>query len=53
MHLEFKPQDPGQGSLHFWLLQASFCAQSELTVHSGLQVGGVPIYSGRQEHTAW
>lgn len=52
-HFEFKPHVPGQGFLHFWLLHASDCAQSELIMHSGLQVGGLPIYSGRQEQTAW
>lgn len=26
---------------------------SELTVHSGLQLGGLPKYVGKQEQTAW
>ena len=47
------PHVPGQGFLHFWLLHASFWAHSELTTHSGLHVGGLPIYPGTQEHTAW
>ena len=42
---------PGQGSRHFWLRQAVTWEQSELTTHSGLQSGGFPIYSGRQEQT--
>lgn len=33
-------------------MQALVKAHSELTVHSGLQPGGLPIYSGKQEHTA-
>lgn len=47
------PQLPGQGFKHFWLLQASFWGQSVLTIHSGLQVGGLPIYPLMQEQTAW
>lgn len=34
-------------------MHALFNGQSELVVHSGLHAGGVPIYSGRQEQTAW
>lgn len=52
-HLAFIPHVPGHGSLHFWLLHASFCGQSALLVHSGLQVGGLPIYPTTHEHTAW
>lgn len=44
------PQDPGQGSLHFSRMQAKLLAHSELIVHSGLQFGGLPIYSAKQEH---
>lgn len=33
-------------------MQAFVKVHSELTVHSGLQPGGLPIYSGRQEQTA-
>lgn len=47
-----RPHVPGQGSWHFWLMQALFWAHSELTVHSGLQPGGDPMYVGRQEQTA-
>lgn len=47
------PQVPGQGSKHFWLIQAKFNAHSELIIHSGLQDGGVPIQLGWQEQTAY
>lgn len=46
------PQVPGHGSIHFWLTQASFNGHSELTIHSGRQAGGLPIYPGTQEQTA-
>lgn len=46
------PHVPGQGSLHFWFMQALFWAHSELTMHSGRHDGGAPTYSGWQEHTA-
>lgn len=39
--------------MHFWLTQASFKEHSVLETHSGLQVGGEPMYPGTQEHTAW
>lgn len=52
-HLAFNPQVPGQGSMHFWLTQAWFNGQSELTTHSGLHDGGVPIKLGTQVQTAW
>lgn len=52
-HNAFQPQVPEQGSMHFWLLQAWFLGQSELTTHSGLQLGGLPRNPGTQEHTAW
>jgi vacuolar-type H+-ATPase subunit B/Vma2 len=38
----FDPQDPGQGSLHFRLIQASWLPHSELITHSGRQFGGAP-----------
>lgn len=37
-----KPHEPTQGFMHFWLLQLSFGGQSELTTHSGRQIGGFP-----------
>ncbi len=46
------PQVPGQGSLHLNLWQALFVGHSALTTHSGLQSGGAPWYSGKQEQTA-
>lgn len=52
-HLAPTPQVPAQGSLHFWFEHASFKLQSELTVHSGRQVGGLPIKPTMQEQTAW
>ena len=52
-HLAFMPQVPGQGSVHFWLIQALSSGHSELTTHSGLQLGGLPTYVGKHEHTAW
>lgn len=51
-HLALSPQVPGQGSEHFCLMQALLRGHSELTVHSGLHPGGLPVYSGKQEHTA-
>ena len=44
------PQRPGQGSWHFLLMQALSVGQSAFTTHSGRQLGGDPIISGRQEH---
>lgn len=44
------PQEPGQGSLHFWFIHAKLLEQSSLMVHSGLQLGGLPSNSGRHEH---
>lgn len=49
-HWAFCPQIPGQGSLHFWLIHANLSAHSLLLIHSGLQYGGDPTYSGKQEH---
>lgn len=47
------PQFPGQGSLHFWFIQALSYEHSELTIHSGRHPGGLPVYSGKHEQTAW
>jgi hypothetical protein len=44
----FEAQVPGQGSTHFWLMQALWDGQSELTKHSGAE----PIIFGRQPHWA-
>lgn len=48
-HSAFDPHEPGQGSLHFWLMQAKLLEHSLLLIHSGLQFGGAPINSGKQE----
>lgn len=45
----FSPHVPGQGSLHFWLIQAKWLEHSLLLTHSGLQLGGWPINWGKQE----
>lgn len=47
----FLPQGPGQGEIHFRLTQVFSDEHSELTTHSGLQLGGDPWYSGKHEHT--
>lgn len=47
------PQELGHGSMHFWLTQARSWGHSEFRTHSGRHIGGVPVYSGRQEQTAW
>lgn len=51
-HFVFVPHVPGHGSLHFRSMQALLVEHSELTTHSGLQPGGLPIKSGKQEQTA-
>lgn len=52
MQTVFRPQLPGHGSTHFWLIQALSLEHSALVTHSGLQLGGLPKYDGRQEQTA-
>lgn len=44
-----KPQEPGQGSTHFSRIHALLLIQSEFIVHSGLQLGGAPMYVARHE----
>lgn len=51
-HFALIPQVPGHGSIHFWLTQASFKGHSLLVRHSGLHVGGLPMYPETQEQTA-
>ncbi|KAJ4432721.1 hypothetical protein ANN_21358 [Periplaneta americana] len=58
LHCAPAPQDPGQGSRHFSLRQAKLLGHSELITHSGRQLGGLPVYVGRQEQegvppTSW
>lgn len=48
-HSALIPHIPGQGSLHFWLMHAKWLAHSLLLTHSGLQLGGTPMYSGKHE----
>lgn len=50
LHSAPAPQEPGQGSRHFSLIQDKILGHSALMVHSGLQLGGEPAYSGKQEH---
>lgn len=47
------PQEPGHGSLHFLFRHAIFDAHSVLLVHSGRQLGGAPMYSGKHVHCAF
>ena len=47
-HSVLEPHEPGQGSLHFRLMQAKLLEHSLLLTHSGLQFGGEPIKSGKQ-----
>lgn len=49
LHCAPTPHDPGHGSLHFSLMQAKLLGHSEFTIHSGLQLGGLPINPFRQE----
>lgn len=49
-HSAFGAQDPGQGSLHFIFIHAKLYEHSLFVIHSGLQFGGEPINSGKQEH---
>lgn len=49
-HEVWRPQDPGHGSRHFSFWHARCPGHSALLVHSGRQLGGRPMYEGRQEH---
>lgn len=53
LHWELRPHVPGHGSMHLFLIHARFESHSEFITHSGLQFGGVPINSDKQEQTAW
>lgn len=48
-HSAFGPHSPGHGSLHFWLIHAKWLRHSAFETHSGLQLGGAPINSLKQE----
>ena len=41
-----------QGSPHFCWIQALLGGHSALITHSGLQLGGGPIYPGKQEQAS-
>lgn len=43
LHKALKPQEPGQGSLHLSFTHARFAGHSEFSMHSGLQLGGLPM----------
>lgn len=47
--MELSPHNPGHGSLHFILIHAKLYEHSLLLTHSGLQLGGAPIYSDKHE----
>lgn len=50
-HKAFWPQVPGHGSWHLLRTHALSDAQSEFTIHSGLQLSyGLPKYSGKHVH---
>lgn len=51
-HCAPNPHVPMQGLIHCRLLQALSLSQSELTIHSGLHDGGLPLYPAIQEQTA-
>lgn len=51
-HNALCPQVLSHGFWHFWFTQALLCSQSEFTKHSGLQLGGIPKYPGRQVQEA-
>lgn len=46
MHRAPTPQDPKHGSRHFCRIHACEVGHSELIVHSGLQLGGLPTKLG-------
>lgn len=41
-HTAFEPHEPGQGSVHFWLIHDKWLGHSGFMVHSGLHEGGAP-----------
>lgn len=50
VHSALGAQAPTQGFLHFMFMQYKWVGHSLLLTHSGLQFGGEPIKSGKQEH---
>lgn len=51
-HSAFVPHDPSQGFWHLLFIHANWAGQSVLITHSGLQLGGVPIYPMLHSHAA-
>jgi len=49
-HSALGAHTPGQGSLHFSLIQAKWLGHSLFVIHSGRQFGGAPMYPGKHEH---
>lgn len=49
-HLVLIPHEPGHGSRHLLVMQASWLLHSALMEHSGLQFGGLPMNVAKQEH---
>lgn len=49
-HSAFSPHTLTHGLLHFWFIQALSLEHSAFDTHSGLQLGGEPTYSLKQEH---
>lgn len=47
------PHTPSQGFRHFLCIHAWLVEHSESIEHSGLQLGGVPIYVVKQAQDAW
>ena len=47
--LALEPHEPGHGSLHRCRTHACWLGQSALSTHSGRQLGGAPMWSGRHE----
>jgi len=50
LHSALGAHAPMQGFLHFMFMQDKWIGHSLLLTHSGLQFGGEPINSGKQEH---
>lgn len=53
LHSALRPHWPRQGSAHLLFMQALLDGHSLFIVHSGLQLGGVPIKFDWQLQTAW
>lgn len=53
LQFEFWPHGSGQGFEHLNCMHARLVGHSEFVTHSGLHPGGLPVYWGRHEQTAW